>query len=45
MNKLQWMQDELLKAGNLKAKFDLKTIVDPKIHKLAADRLLQGGLR
>ena len=39
MNKLQWMQSELLKADNLKAQIDLSKIVDPEIRTRAIERL------
>jgi hypothetical protein len=39
MDKLQWMQGELLKAGNLKRPIDLSKIVDPGIRTMAIERL------
>jgi NitT/TauT family transport system substrate-binding protein len=38
MEKLQWMQNELLKAGNLKEAIDLATITDADIRAEAAKR-------
>jgi len=38
MDKLQWMQAELLKAGNLKEPIDLAKITDPDIRAEAAKR-------
>jgi NitT/TauT family transport system substrate-binding protein len=37
-DKLNWMQDELLKAGNLKAPIDLTKITDAEIRAEAAKR-------
>ena len=38
MDKLQWMQDELLKAGNLKRPIELSKIVDLEIRAMAIER-------
>ena len=38
MDKLQWMQGELLKAGNLKRPIDLSKIVDLEIRDMAIER-------
>jgi NitT/TauT family transport system substrate-binding protein len=38
LDKLAWMQNELLKAGNLKAPIDLAKITDPEIRDAAAKR-------
>jgi len=38
MDKLQWMQGELLKAGNLKRPIDLSKIVDLEIRAMAIER-------
>ena len=38
LNKLNWMQDELMKAGNLKASVDLAKITDADIRDQAAKR-------
>lgn len=38
LDKLAWMQSELLKAGNLKAPIDLAKITDPEIRDAAAKR-------
>jgi NitT/TauT family transport system substrate-binding protein len=38
LDKLAWMQNELLKAGNLKTPIDLAKITDPEIHDAAAKR-------
>ncbi len=38
MDKLNWMQTELLKAGNLKEAVDLAKITDPNIRAEAAKR-------
>ncbi len=38
IDKLNWMQNELLKAGNLKAPFDLTTMTAPDIRAEAAKR-------
>jgi NitT/TauT family transport system substrate-binding protein len=39
LEKLNWMQTELIKAGNMKAPIDLATIVDAEIRVEAAKRL------
>jgi len=38
IDKLNWMQNELVKAGNLKAPFDLTTMTAPDIRAEAAKR-------
>lgn len=38
LDKLKWMQDELVKSGNLKTPFDLAKITDPVIRDEAAKR-------
>jgi NitT/TauT family transport system substrate-binding protein len=38
LDKLNWMQNELVKAGNLKAPVDLSKIADPEIRAEAAKR-------
>ena len=38
LDKLNWLQNELVKAGNLKAPIDLATIIDPDIRIEAAKR-------
>ncbi len=38
MEKLSWMQGELVRSGNLKAAFDLQTITAPNIRAEAAKR-------
>jgi NitT/TauT family transport system substrate-binding protein len=39
LDKLNWMQDELVKAGNLKTPIDLSKITDPGIRAEAAKRI------
>jgi NitT/TauT family transport system substrate-binding protein len=39
IDKLQWMQAELVRAGNLKEPIDLSNLVDPEIRAMAVKRL------
>ena len=41
LDKLNWMQNELVKAGNLKATFDLKTVTAPDIRAEAEKRTMK----
>jgi hypothetical protein len=41
IDKLNWMQNELVKAGNLKASFDLTTMTAPDIRAEATKRAAQ----
>jgi len=41
LDKLNWLQSELVKAGNLKKTFDLTTITAPDIRVEAAKRAMK----